>query len=107
MESWYHAQGLEPIGKTGMRVFRREPVVKNNPLNLKELDQKIDGWVLDKLATKEADVYSVDLEQLGYTKLLSEGKLTRKIQITCSACSEEAKKKVEAASGKVIVKTEE
>ncbi|MEK9774136.1 MAG: uL15m family ribosomal protein [Candidatus Woesearchaeota archaeon] len=39
---------------------------------------------------------------MGYTKLLSKGELTEKIEITVSSYSNAAKLKIEKAGGKII-----
>ncbi len=89
----YLAKVIIPFGRHGFRLSRREMKVEPNVLNIKDLDQKADAWVEQKLAAKEGDVYIIDLEKLGYTKLLSEGKTTKKFKVT-GPVSQKAKEKL-------------
>lgn len=50
---------------------------------------------------KKGDCYNVNLKSLGFTKLLSKGKLNHKAEITVSAATEKAAKKVAEAGGKI------
>lgn len=45
----------------------------------------------------------IDLNKLGYTKLLGKGKPSQKYDITVKSCSKKAKEKIEKAGGKVNV----
>ena len=57
-----------------------------------------------KQAQKEADTIILDLEKIGYNKLLSTGKITRKIKITVSKASAKAAEKIKAAGGELVQK---
>ena len=46
----------------------------------------------------------INLTKLGFTKLLSDGKITRAVKITVESCSKKAKDKIEKAGGSVILK---
>ena len=99
------SQGKKPVGKiannnTGMKVVRKNTVQKNI-INLSNLSNQIERWVKSEKAKKSKDVYSVDLSKLGYDKLLSDGELSKKINVTVTAYSEKAKTKLEAAGGKI------
>lgn len=81
------------FGKHGFH----SPQAKNrieSPINLLKLDQLATGT-------------EINLTELGYTKLLGTGKLTKKLTITIAAASESAKTKVEAAGGKLILQEAE
>lgn len=94
-KSRYLAKGIQPYGK--QKKYKKKKAVKT--LNLKQLDQLIDKWVKEGKATKEGDTYTLDLNKLGYSKLLGTGKFARKINITCKSASQSAKKKIEDAGG--------
>ena len=68
---------------------------KEKPLNLIKLEQ---------LAGTKTNV---NLTEMGYTKLLGTGKVTKAFTITVPACSAKAAEKIEAAGGKVEPETEE
>ena len=80
---------------------------KHQPLNVCDLEDKVDTWVSKGVASKDKDVYAVDLAKLGYTKLLSSGKVIKKFKITVPFASAHVLEKVKKAGGDVIVnKTE-
>jgi large subunit ribosomal protein L15 len=81
------------FGKHGFH----SPQAKNrieSPINLLKLDQLATGA-------------EINLTELGYTKLLGTGKLTKKLTITIAAASKSAQTKVEAAGGKLILQEAE
>jgi large subunit ribosomal protein L15 len=65
-----------------------------SPINLLKLDQLAKGS-------------EINLTELGYTKLLGTGKITKKLTITIAAASKSAIAKVEAAGGKLILQEAE
>jgi large subunit ribosomal protein L15 len=69
---------------------------KEKTLNLIKLDEII-----------QAGKTTIDLTELGYTKLLGTGKITKAITVTVATCSKTAAEKIVAAGGKVITETEE
>ncbi len=88
---------LDYFGKHGF-VSKGYPK-KDITIGIKEMEDKLPRWIEQKQASKEA----VDLGKLGYTKLLSNGKLTRKIKITVSKAAEGAAEKIKAAGGELVV----
>jgi len=62
---------------------------------------------LNKLAEIAQAETEINLTEMGYTKLLGTGKVTKALTITVPACSKTATEKIEAAGGKVITETEE
>ena len=62
---------------------------------------------LSKLAEIAQAETEINLTEMGYTKLLGTGKVTKSLTITVPACSKTATEKIEAAGGKVITETEE
>jgi len=94
-----YAKGQKGIGRKGFRITRAiKP--KLNALNLKNLEQLIDKWAIEKKATKIKDIYSIDLNKLKY-KLLGTGKLSKKINVIVDNYSKAAKEKIEKAGGSV------
>lgn len=89
------------------RVFGRHGFVAYNSgpaditINLKDVEQRMDGWTHAKHATHTAGTYTLDLGKLGYTKLLSTGTVRKKLNITVAFASKKAVEKVKAAGGSV------
>ncbi|WP_457548747.1 uL15m family ribosomal protein [Archaeoglobus sp.] len=71
-------------------------------LNVSDLDEIIDRLVEFGLAEKKDDKYFVDLAQLGYTKLLGSGIVTKKIEVKVESATPKAVEKIESVGGKVI-----
>jgi len=91
------------------RVFGKHGFTPHNSgpadivINLIDVEQRIPGWVASKQATHTGGVYTIDLNKLGYSKLLSQGKVTLKLKITVQSASKGAIEKVKAAGGEVAV----
>lgn len=77
-------------------------LIKIKSINLDNLQNKLDYFVEHKLATKEKDVYVVDLEKLGYQKLLGGGELKVKLKISAPYFSAQAVKKIEEKGGNIV-----
>ena len=87
-------------GKFGFK--KKGYVEKITHINLDRLDSTADSLVKQGLMAKEGNVYVVDLEKLGFNKLLGKGKVKRKFRITVKYASARAIDKVKAAQGEVI-----
>jgi large subunit ribosomal protein L15 len=55
----------------------------------------------------EKGKYFIDLEGLGYSKLLGTGKVTKPLTVKVSSCSKSASQKIKDAGGEVLAETEE
>lgn len=69
---------------------------KQKAINISDIELK-----LYKYGKKEGDCFVVDLNELGYYKLLGTGEVKHKLKIICGACSPGAKEKVEKAGGEI------
>ncbi|WP_455276517.1 uL15 family ribosomal protein [[Eubacterium] cellulosolvens] len=85
------------IGFNSINEMDRKP-----PINIGELDSKVDKLISQGLAEKKGQKIEVDLTKLGYEKLLGSGKISRPIDIKVRKCSENAAKKIEEAGGSII-----
>ncbi|MCX6775173.1 MAG: uL15 family ribosomal protein [DPANN group archaeon] len=103
-ETFFLSKGIEPIGKHGMSVRSRIVKIPVITINIREIEERFHEFEQEKLAEKKADAYSVDLTKLGFVKVLSEGKPSRKLNVICSSCSTKAKQKIEKAGGSVAIK---
>ncbi len=73
-------------------------------INLRDVEDKLPVWLEEKHAKQEAGTIILDLEEVGYNKLLSTGRLTKKIKITVANATAGAAEKVKAAGGELVVK---
>ena len=99
---WQHVSKFMP-GYFGHRGFSRpqEVVHIDKTLNVGVLDAGIEKMVANKLASKSAGSYSVNLSDLGFDKLLGAGPVKNKLNVTVEKCSAKAAEKIVAAGGKV------
>ena len=68
-------------------------------LNLGQLSEMVDKLLSNKQARLEGERIVVDLTQLGYSKLLGKGSVTRPMVVKVDRCSESALKKIQDAGG--------
>ena len=91
---------LEYFGKHGF--ISKTPKVKINAVNVSYLEQHLTSLLSSNLVKKEGAVYSVELEKLGYNKLLGDGTISVKFKITAPYASKSAVEKVKEAGGEVV-----
>ena len=95
------------MGKKGfIRPQDINRIYQVNTLNVKDLDLKIDNFVLDKKATKSGNSYSINLNEVNIQKLLGRGETNRTMNISVKKASKRAIEKIEAAGGKVSLISE-
>jgi large subunit ribosomal protein L15 len=100
-------KGVWTIQGFGKHGFKPKGLLNaQNPINLRQLEDKIDSFVNNKAAVLEKDVYVIDLMDAGYNKLLSAGKIKKKFKVTAPFVSKAAAEKVKAAGGEVIIPKE-
>jgi large subunit ribosomal protein L15 len=68
-----------------------------SPQSKHRIENTINLHKLDQLATGS----SINLTELGYTKLLGTGKITKALTVQVKAASKSAQQKIEAAGGKL------
>ncbi len=101
---WSYVIKYEPdyFGKKGFtspKSVRR----KVNVINVGVLDE-----MAEKLSTrKEKDKFFIDLESLGYTKLLGTGNVTKPLIVKVPSCSSSATEKIKEAGGQILIESEE
>jgi large subunit ribosomal protein L15 len=77
---------------------------KDKVINVGELESLADKLALKNQLEKREEKAFIDLEKLGYTKLLGMGKIVTPILVKIGSYSESAAKKIEEAGGKIITK---
>jgi len=100
----------DPDWDMGKKGFKRPQdinrIYKVNTLNVKDLDLKIDNFVMDKKATKSGNSYSINLKEINIQKLLGNGEINKVINISVNKASKRAIEKIEAAGGKITLFSE-
>ncbi len=88
----------------GRKGFKRPQKLlsKIKAINLEQLQNKLNYYLEHKLVNKEKDFYVIDLEKLGYQKLLGGGNLNVKLKVNALYFSESAVKKIEKSGGIVL-----
>jgi large subunit ribosomal protein L15 len=114
-------QGAKPGRKAGRHkhkwsyVIRYEPDYFDKrgftcPRSLRQNITITNVGKLDQMAgeiSAEKGKYLIDLEGLGYSKLLGTGKVTKPLTVKVSSCSKSATQKIKDAGGEVLAETEE
>ncbi len=89
------------LGKHGFKALEKVIAAKTKAINLQELESNLLTYTKEGLVTKEKDVFVVDLEKIGFSKLLSKGLVVVKMKIKAQEATENAITKVKAAGGSV------
>ena len=87
------------FGKYGF--ISKTPKVKINAINIGYIEQNLDKLVSKNLAKKEGVFYFIDLNKLGFNKLLGDGHVSLKFKINTPYASRSAVDKVKAAGGEI------
>ncbi len=85
-----------------MKRKKARQVAKINAITIKSIEQMIPSWVNAKLAEEKGGIFEINLEKLGYNKLLSNGKVSKKLKITTPYASASAVEKINAAGGEIL-----
>ncbi len=86
-------------GKNGF-ISIAKPV--DDVIDIGDIDQAIPDLVSMGYAMMDGDTVSLDASQIGIDKVLGGGRVTRKMQITARAFSEQAKAKIEGLGGQAL-----
>ena len=100
---WSYVLRYEPeyFGKKGF-VSPRSLGRKENVINVKRLDE-----IAGKFSTEKEGKMFIDLENLGYTKLLGTGKIAKPLVVKVNSCTKSAAEKIKEAGGEILMKTPE
>ncbi|HOX35307.1 MAG TPA: uL15 family ribosomal protein [Methanoregulaceae archaeon] len=97
---WYMEYGGPVYGKDGFFNPTHETVPT---MDVGIIDQIVPSLLAQGSAKQEGDVVIINAADIGIEKVLGSGKVTRKMNITAPAFSEQAKAKIEKMGGKVQV----
>lgn len=99
--TWTVIYDKKHFGKYGFhRPPRTIPEIRN--LNIGQIENMLDRLLEQKIAIKQGGRISVNLLELGITKVLGSGKISQPLTITAPSFSKTAIKKIEAAGGSAI-----
>jgi large subunit ribosomal protein L15 len=97
---------LTPIGKKGFTSLKKVARVHQHPaavINVGDLTfDRLQSWLHQGKISKEDDTYVVNLQRLGYQKLLGAGDIIIRVKVIVSMWSAQAAEKIKAAGGNVI-----
>jgi large subunit ribosomal protein L15 len=88
------------FGKHGFK--KKNIKAKIKTINIRSLVEEIPKLISRKKAAEKAGVIEIELEKIGYNKLLSNGRLSQKLKITTPYASPKAVEKIKAAGGDVV-----
>jgi len=97
---WYMEMGRPVFGKNG---FFHNPSVTVSVMDVGIIDQIIPSLLVQGIAKKEGDAVVLNVSDLGIEKVLGSGKVTKKLNISAAAFSDQAKAKIEKIGGKAQV----
>ena len=72
-------------------------------INLFNLDEKLDEFIKEGKIKKQKNNYELNLDELGYEKLLGSGIITKPVKVTVKEATEKAISKIKDAGGKVNI----
>jgi large subunit ribosomal protein L15 len=87
------------LGKMGFFPIKRK---YEKGINIGDIDENIQRFLKNGIASMDGEYFVLDISKLGYEKLLSGGKITKKLMIKAKSFSKKAKEKIEKAGGKII-----
>jgi large subunit ribosomal protein L15 len=98
---WSYVLRYEPdyFTKKGFYSPQRRDV---NTLNVGELEELAVKLSTEKSLGEKDGIAFLDLDDLGYNKLLGMGKVAKPFSIKVASCSKSAVRKVEDAGGKIV-----
>lgn len=101
MWSWVVKFDPDRFGKSG---FKRPLKTINKPktINLDYLDDNAEKLVEKELAEKKGKKIIIDVTQLGYDKVLGNGKITKDLSIKAKEFSKSAIRKIEDNGGEAV-----
>jgi len=100
---WTYVIKYEPdyFGKGGF-TSQKSLSRKINIINVGELEELADRLAVEKKLERKGKKVFLDLDKLGYDKLLGMGKITKPMLVKVASHSGEATEKVEEAGGQIL-----
>lgn len=103
---WTYVIKYEPdyFGKRGF-TSPQSLTRKENVINVGELEELFEKLANTEMVNEKDGKPFIDLEKLGYTKLLGDGKVTKPLLVKVAAYSETAAEKLRNAGGQILRET--
>jgi len=98
---WSRTVKYEPeyFGKHGFQSIKNE---SKRTINVGEVNELTEKLMEEKTAIKDKGKITVDLNALGYKKLLGNGKITKAVSIKVNSYSKRSLEKIEKVGGKIL-----
>ncbi len=88
------------IGKKGFTPINTTPEVA---INVRDLGLNLEKFLETGTAKQAGNRIEIDLGQLGFNKLLGDGKINQPLRVIVEKCSERAAEKINRAGGEVVL----
>jgi large subunit ribosomal protein L15 len=88
------------IGKSGFTPVNKHP---GKAINISDLELGLDQLIQQGKTKQSEGKIEINLGEIGYSKLLGNGTITRPLKILVARCSERAAEKISQAGGQVIL----
>jgi large subunit ribosomal protein L15 len=90
------------LGQRGFSSVKQRHSLHPKAINTDQLDKLAESLVAKNLAQETSEGITIDLEKLGYGKLIGKGSVRNRLIIHAPAFTESAKEKIEGAGGKIM-----
>lgn len=97
--SHFYLRGEISNGKHG---FVNKTSVPVSAIDVGDIDQMIEALVSEGFATREGDLITLDVTEIGIEKVLGGGQVTHRMSISARAFSERARAKIEEMGGQAM-----
>ena len=97
---YYLEMGGPVFGKNG---FSNPTSTSVRAVDISVIDQMVPALLAKGLAKEEEGIVIIDAGEIGIDKVLGSGKVTRKIKISASSFSMQAKSKIEQSGGQTLI----
>ena len=88
------------IGKTGFTPIRSH---EQRTINVGDLSVGLEALVEQGRTKQSGNKLEINLGEIGYTKLLGNGRISQPVRIIVDQCSEKAASKISKAGGEVVL----
>ncbi len=97
---WYLDMGRPVFGKDG---FYNQTTETVTTMDIGIIDQIVPSLLAQGVAKQEGDAICINAADIGIGKVLGSGRVSRKLNISAPAFSEQAKAKIEKMGGKALI----
>lgn len=91
--------GQDYFGMHGLKSKKK----KDKTINIQTIELKLYNWLKEEKIEKKGEMFVIDLDKMGYDKLLSKGLVKSKLEINVKQCSKNSEEKIVKAGGKINI----